>query len=120
MRSPNADAYMVVQDDAIFANCRQLKTYVESVLWPITDERCLVSLYCAADDSRDTDGWFEFAGQWEMPINIVFLAITGFIAWHGISFRDEDGKSDTVRLLFGCIALVFFLRVLLVDVLGLV
>ena len=63
---------------------------------------------------------FEFAGAWETPINIVFLAITGFIAWHGISFRDEDGKSDTVRLLFGCIAAIFFLMVLLQDVLGVV
>ena len=66
MRSPNADAYMVVQDDSIFANCPQFKTYMESVLWPIADERCLVSLYCAADDSRDTDGWFEFSGQWKL------------------------------------------------------
>ena len=63
---------------------------------------------------------FEFAGTWETPIDIVFLAVTGFIAWHGISYRDEEGKSDTVRLLFGCIAAVFFLMVLLQDVLGVV
>ena len=63
---------------------------------------------------------FEFAGAWETPINIVFLAITGFIALHGISYRDEEGKTDFVRLLFGCIAAAFFFMVLFQDVLGLV
>ena len=36
------------------------------------------------------------------------------------TYRDKQGKADWVRLLFGCIALVFFLRVLLVDVLRVV
>jgi len=48
--------------------------------------------------------------------NILFLGVTGFIAYHGITFRDEDNKPETVRLLFGCIALLFFMRVLFVDV----
>ncbi len=51
------------------------------------------------------------------PWDFVFLAVTGFIAWHGITYRDEEGESDLVRLLFGCIAALFFVRVLLVDVL---
>jgi hypothetical protein len=63
---------------------------------------------------------FELAGDWEHPVNLVFLAVTGFIAWHGIRFRDADGKPDFVRLLFGCIAAVFFLMVLFQDVLGVV
>jgi hypothetical protein len=63
---------------------------------------------------------FEFAGQWEMPINLVFLAVTGFIAWHGIRFRDAEGNTDFVRLLFGCIAATFFFLVLLQDVLGVI
>lgn len=53
-------------------------------------------------------------------IDIVFLVVTAAIAVHAITYRDKQGKADWVRLLFGCIALVFFLRVLLVDVLGLV
>ena len=63
---------------------------------------------------------FEFAGAWEMPINVLFLVVTGFITWHGISYRDKDGRSDFVRLLFGCIAATFFLLVLFQDVLGVV
>ena len=32
----------------------------------------------------------------------------------------RGGKADWVRQLFGCIALLFFLRVLLVDVFGVI
>ena len=63
---------------------------------------------------------FEFAGAWELPINIVFLAVTGFIAVHGIRYRDAEGKTDFVRMLFGCIAATFFFLVLFQDVLGVV
>ena len=63
---------------------------------------------------------FEFTGAWEMPINILFLVVTGFIAWHGIRYRDAEGKTDFVRMLFGCIAATFFFLVLFQDVLGVV
>lgn len=53
-------------------------------------------------------------------INLIFLAATGFIALHGIRFRDAEGNTDVVRLLFGSIAAVFFFMVLFQDVLGLV
>lgn len=56
----------------------------------------------------------------ELLLNLIFLVVTGAIAYHGLTFRDAEGNSDTVRLLFGCIALLFFLRVLFVDVLKLV
>jgi hypothetical protein len=56
----------------------------------------------------------------DLSLNLVFLAVTGAIAWHGLTFRDAEGNSDTVRLLFGCIALLFFFRVLFVDVLKLI
>ncbi len=63
---------------------------------------------------------FEFTGAWEGPINFIFLIVTGAIAVHAIRYRDADGKSDFVRLLFGCIAAVFFMLVLFQDVLGVV
>ena len=63
---------------------------------------------------------FEFAGDWEKPINYLFLAVTAFIAVHGIRYRDKEGKSDFVRVLFGCIAATFFFLVLFQDVLGIV
>ncbi len=63
---------------------------------------------------------FEFAGEAEPLVNLIFLAVTGFIALHGIRFRDEEGNSDFVHLLFGSIAAVFFFMVLFQDVLGVV
>lgn len=63
---------------------------------------------------------FEFAGEAEPLVNIIFLAVTGYIALHGIRFKDKEGESDFVRLLFGSIAAVFFFMVLLQDVLGVV
>jgi hypothetical protein len=63
---------------------------------------------------------FEFAGAFEPLVNLVFLGATAFIAVNGIRYRDEEGNSDFVRLLFGCIAAVFFMLVLLKDVLGVV
>jgi len=62
---------------------------------------------------------FEFAGSLEPLVNLIFLAVTGFIAVQGIRYRDADGNTDFVRLLFGCIAAVFFFMVLIQDVLGL-
>jgi hypothetical protein len=56
----------------------------------------------------------------ETLMNLVFLIVTGAIAYHGLTYRDAEGDSDTVRLLFGCIALLFFFRVLFVDVIGLI
>lgn len=58
--------------------------------------------------------------QFDTLMNLVFLMGTGAVAYHGLSYRDEEGNSDTVRLLFGCIALLFFFRVLFVDVMDLI
>ena len=63
---------------------------------------------------------FEFVGEAEPVVNLIFLAVTGYIALHGIRFRDAKGESDFVRLFFGCIAAVFFFMVLFQDVLGVV
>lgn len=63
---------------------------------------------------------FEFVGEAEPVVNLIFLAITGYIALHGIRFRDKDGNTDFVRLLFGSIAAVFFFLVLFQDVLEVV
>ena len=63
---------------------------------------------------------FDFAGQYEQLVNFIFLAVTAYIAVHGVRYRDEDGNTDFVRLLFGSIAAVFFFLVLFQDVLGIV
>jgi hypothetical protein len=60
---------------------------------------------------------FGLPPQWELAVNLIFLAVTGYIAITAIQFKDKDGQTDWVRLLFGCIAAVFFMLVLLQDVL---
>ncbi len=55
----------------------------------------------------------------DLFINIIFVILTGLIAIHGLTFRNKDGEKDFVRLLFGCISLLFFLRVLFFDLLDL-
>ena len=63
---------------------------------------------------------WEVSPELRTLLNIIFLAITGAIAYHGIRYRDEEGNTDIVRLLFGCIAAPFFFLVLFQDVLGVV
>ena len=58
--------------------------------------------------------------EYEKLVNIIFLIATFLIAKHGITYRKEDGEKDFVRLLFGCIAGVYFILVLFKDVLGLI
>lgn len=53
-------------------------------------------------------------------VDIIFVIVTGAIAYHGLTYRDEEGESEIGHLLFGAIALLFCLRILVVDILGLV
>ena len=53
----------------------------------------------------------------ETVLNTIFLIVTAFVAYHGLTYRDEEGETDFVHMLFGSIALVFFFRVLLAAVL---
>jgi hypothetical protein len=48
----------------------------------------------------------------------ILVLVTGAIAYHGLTFRDKNGEREFGHLLFGCIALVFFMRFLFDDLLG--
>ena len=58
--------------------------------------------------------------EYEKLVNIIFLVVTALNAHHGITYKKADGEKDFVRLLFGCIAAVYFVLVLFKDVLGIV
>lgn len=60
----------------------------------------------------------EGGGQ-EALINWIFVIVTGIIAYHGLTYRDAQGERPWVHLLFGSIALLFCIRVLLSDILKL-
>ncbi|MCH8843186.1 MAG: hypothetical protein IID61_09435 [SAR324 cluster bacterium] len=53
-------------------------------------------------------------------VDLIFVGVTGFIAWHGLTFRDKNGEQEWVHLLFGSIALLYCLWVLGHDLLGIV
>ena len=40
------------------------------------------------------------------------------IAHHALTYRNDEGKKDLVRIFFGCIAAVYFFLVLVKHVLG--
>jgi hypothetical protein len=62
----------------------------------------------------------DVGSEYETLVNLAFLLVTGLIAWHGIRYRDAEGKTDFVRLLFGCIAATYFCLVLFQDVLRII
>jgi hypothetical protein len=69
---PRADAYMVVQDDALFYDRQSLPTYLETVLWP-GKSTCLVSLYCSRADTAGKPGWHECEGLMRSgPVALAF------------------------------------------------
>jgi hypothetical protein len=56
----------------------------------------------------------------ESLVDWFFVLVTGAVAYHGLTYRNSDGDRDLVRTLFGCISLLFCLRVLFVDILELI
>lgn len=63
MREPDANAYLMVQDDALFYNDPGFRDYLENALWP-DDEPCLVSLYCSRNYTQPKAGWHRLNGNW--------------------------------------------------------
>ena len=63
---------------------------------------------------------FTIPEDFELLVNLAFLTITGIIAYNGVRYRDRDNNGDTdfVRLLFGCIAAMFFFLILFRDILN--
>ncbi len=56
MRMPDADAYLIVQDDVVFFEHPLTRSYLESVLW-IDQRPGIVSLYCSRAYSQECRGW---------------------------------------------------------------
>lgn len=55
-------------------------------------------------------------GIWDL----VFVIATGLIAWHGLTFRDDTGEREFVHMLFGAIALLYFLWGVFSDILHII
>lgn len=99
MRRPHADAYMIVQDDALFLETPAMREYLESVLWPGTGP-CIASLYCSKKYNQDVPGWHKFPSDWVWgAVAFVFSsdAAKAFLASPMIqahrSLPDDEGLS---------------------------
>ena len=62
-REPDADAYLMVQDDVLFFCHPGLRSYLEQVLWP-GQAPGVVSLFCPRDYTQARAGWHQFPQQW--------------------------------------------------------
>jgi hypothetical protein len=62
-RHPDADALMIVQDDACFYDRENLREYLEQLLWP-SDPPGLVSLYCSSAYTNEHRGWHAMSEEW--------------------------------------------------------
>ncbi len=63
LRHPAADAYMILQDDALLIQHPGLRAYLEQVLW-LGDRPGIVSLYCARPYTQAGPGWYALPMQW--------------------------------------------------------
>jgi hypothetical protein len=63
MRHPEADAYLLAEDDALVYDREVLREYLEEMLWP-ERRSCLVSLYCPSLNTRDEPGWHSLQPGW--------------------------------------------------------
>lgn len=63
MRQPDADAYLLVQDDALFYDGENVREYLDSSLWP-DGNIAAVSLYCPEPYTRRRSGWHRYSGKW--------------------------------------------------------
>jgi hypothetical protein len=63
VRHPEADAYLMVQDDVLFYDRQDLREYLERILWH-SDPPGLVSLYCSSAYTRPGRGWHRLEEPW--------------------------------------------------------
>ena len=63
MREPLADAYMLVQDDALFFDRENVREYLDEMLWPGAQPG-IVSLYDSMPEGNLYFGWRQAIDQW--------------------------------------------------------
>ncbi|MBW3598910.1 MAG: hypothetical protein KY475_16760, partial [Planctomycetes bacterium] len=63
LSNPRADAYFMVQDDAVFYDAENLRSFLEGVLWP-GEKPSLTSLYCSQAYNLTEPGWRPLERNW--------------------------------------------------------
>jgi hypothetical protein len=109
MRHPDADAYLLAEDDALFYDGEVLREYMEQMLWP--DRRsCLVSLYCPSLNSAPAFGWRPLRPKWAVgalafvfprPLAQDFLLDRAVCDHRWGRWREEDGGLANTDIVIG-------------------
>jgi hypothetical protein len=63
MRHPNATAYMLVQDDSLFFGHPGLRSYLDTLVWPV-EGPAMMSLFCPRYYTQANRGWQVMDGPW--------------------------------------------------------
>jgi hypothetical protein len=63
LRRPDADAFLILQDDALIYDGENVREYLEQALWP-GDRLPVVSLYCPAPYTARRYGWHAYRKAW--------------------------------------------------------
>ncbi len=92
LRDPEADAYLMVQDDTVF--CSGVRAFLEAELWP-GDRVGLVSVYCPAPYAREEAGWVKVAAGGGVVGALTFVfpnaAVRALLAHPGIVDHRKTG-----------------------------
>lgn len=71
LHQPNADVFMLLQDDVILYDRAPLKEYLEKTLWP-SEQDGIVSLFYTGVQTEV--GWFEAKGAWHFSAQAIVLS----------------------------------------------
>jgi hypothetical protein len=63
LRQPDADAFLIVQDDALLYDGENVRAYLEQALWP-AGRLPVVSLYCPEPYTAEHYGWQRYRKHW--------------------------------------------------------
>ncbi len=64
MHDPDADAFLLLQDDALICPYSGLREYLETALWP-SGRAGIASLYCSGAYTQPKRGWYRYRGRWQ-------------------------------------------------------
>jgi hypothetical protein len=63
LRQPDAEAYLIMQDDALIYDGENVREYLELALWP-AGSAPIISLYCPGIYNANRYGWHRFRKSW--------------------------------------------------------
>jgi hypothetical protein len=105
MREPKADAFLLMQDDVVFASGFDVRAYLEEVLWP-GKEPAIVSLLCPRPYTRPGPGWYPFRDDWIWGAQAFAFsaeAARGFLADPGVVRHRDSRERNPVADIDWCV-----------------